>query len=340
MKIVSGGQTGADRAALDFALENGFDTGGWVPRGRRAEDGRIPDRYPGLVEAPSADPAVRTVLNVRDADATLIVSRGPLSGGSLLTLREAERLGRPVLHLDLDRAPLEVAAGRLQRWLDAHRPGVLNVAGPRASRDAAIAAATRALLDAGCRPGFAGPSDGPVAPPRIDTARLVLARPGEDDAGEIFERYASDAEVTRYLSWPTHRSVADTRAFLDWSDGEWARWPAGPYLVRSRDTGRLLGGTGLSFAAPDEAMAGYVLARDAWGRGYATEALGAMIGLAWSLGVVWLFAVCHPAHRASAHVLEKQGFVRDPGWTRRVVFPNLDPGRPQDVLCYARSKPD
>ena len=100
-KIVSGGQTGADRAAWDVVLELGLEIGGWVPKGRLAEDGSIPERYTGLREATLADPAVRTVLNVRDSDATLIVSNGPLSGGSLLTFQEAVRCGRPVLHLDL-----------------------------------------------------------------------------------------------------------------------------------------------------------------------------------------------------------------------------------------------
>jgi hypothetical protein len=150
-KLVSGAQTGADRAALDFAMANGIAIGGWVPRGRLAEDGRIPDRYPGLREADSAEPAVRTALNVRDSDATLILSHGPLKGGSLLTLREASRIGRPVLHLDLDRISPEQAGAQLRGWLEARRPGILNVAGPRASSDPRIGAATQAVLAAAWR---------------------------------------------------------------------------------------------------------------------------------------------------------------------------------------------
>jgi hypothetical protein len=145
-RIVSGGQTGADRAALDFALANGIRIGGWVPKGRLAEDGRIPDRYPGLVESESADPAVRTARNVRDSDATLILSHGPLDGGSLLTLQEATRAGKPVLHLDLDDTPPAPAAARLRSWLAALCPNTLNVAGPRASRDPRISAATGLVL--------------------------------------------------------------------------------------------------------------------------------------------------------------------------------------------------
>jgi hypothetical protein len=148
-KIVSGGQTGADRAALDFALASGLRTGGWVPSGRLAEDGRISDHYPGLIETESADPAARTALNVRDSDATLILSHGPLSGGSLLTLREATRTSRPVLHLDLEQLTHLAAAQRLRGWLAVTRPTILNVAGPRASDDPGIAAATSAVLTAG-----------------------------------------------------------------------------------------------------------------------------------------------------------------------------------------------
>jgi hypothetical protein len=147
-KIVSGGQTGADRAALDFALAHGIAIGGWVPRGRLAEDGRIPEHYPALVETDSTDPAVRTARNVRDSDATLILSHGPLEGGSLFTLNEATRAGKPVLHLDLDRLDAEAAAERLRSWLATVRPRVLNVAGPRASHDPRIASATGVILAA------------------------------------------------------------------------------------------------------------------------------------------------------------------------------------------------
>ena len=145
-RIVSGGQTGADRAALDAALACGIEIGGWVPRGRLAEDGAIPPRYAALREAESADPALRTVRNVRDSDATLVVSRGPLAGGSRLTLDEAIRLGRPVLHVDLARESSERATRRVRDWLAAVDPAVLNVAGPRASEDPGIAERVSSLL--------------------------------------------------------------------------------------------------------------------------------------------------------------------------------------------------
>lgn len=170
-------------------------------------------------------------------------------------------------------------------------------------------------------------------PAQVETARLSLAPPREADAEEIFERYASAPDVTRFLAWPRHQSLADTQAFLGFSAAQWERWPAGPYLIRSRDDGRLLGCTGLAFDAPDRASTGYVFAKDAWGQGYATEALRAMVDLARAAGVVKLHALCHPEHQASAHVLEKCGFVRHIGWAGQTEFPNLAPG-PHDALRY------
>lgn len=172
------------------------------------------------------------------------------------------------------------------------------------------------------------------APSRIETARLLLVRPASDDAAAVFERYASDPEVTKFLGWPRHRSIADTQAFLDFSAAEWERWPAGPYLIRARDDGRLLGGTGLGFEAEHQAVTGYVLARDAWGQGYATEALQAVLDVARSVGVVRLYAICHAEHRASLRVLEKCGFTRDDAWSQRAEFPNLGAPYRQDAVRY------
>ena len=142
-------RTTAGRAkSVHVALECGLPIGGWVPKGRGAEDGRIPERYTGLREAESSDPAVRTRLNVRDSDATLIVSHGPLAGGSSLTMEEARRAGKPVLHVDLSRRRLDEAAVDVGEWIAAVAPATLNVAGPRASGDPAIGGAVAALLRA------------------------------------------------------------------------------------------------------------------------------------------------------------------------------------------------
>jgi len=159
----------------------------------------------------------------------------------------------------------------------------------------------------------------------LETPRLLLTRPVMADAAEIFERYASDPEVVKYVGFPRHQTIADTEAFIRYCDDEWARTPAGPVLVWSRADGRLLGGTGLGFEAGGVVSTGYVLARDAWGHGYATESLRAMIDFAHGLGVARLIARCHPDHRASARVLEKCGFTPDVAASEPVYFPNLSP---------------
>lgn len=171
----------------------------------------------------------------------------------------------------------------------------------------------------------------------VETPRLVLAAPEAADADVVFRRYASDAEVTRYLAWPTHRTVADTQGFLAFSALQWEREGAGPYLMWSRADGQLLGSTGLGLESGQQAVTGYVLAKDAWGLGYTTEALVAMVDVARDVGVERLYGLCHMQHRASRRVLEKCGFEHDAGWTRQMEFPNLEPGITQDVLRYCRS---
>jgi RimJ/RimL family protein N-acetyltransferase len=173
------------------------------------------------------------------------------------------------------------------------------------------------------------------APEQVETDRLLLRKPLASDAEQILSRYAGDPEVTRYVGWRTHPSLADTRGFISWSDSEWTRWPAGPFLILARADQRLLGGTGLSFETDSRAMTGYVLAKAEWGRGYATEALGAMSRLAPTLGVKRLYALCHPNHRASWRVLEKCGFQREGLLRRYVILPNLSSDLPCDMFCYA-----
>jgi len=175
------------------------------------------------------------------------------------------------------------------------------------------------------------------APELIQTERLLLRKPTAGDAEDLFRRFAGDPEVTRYLSWPTHQSVADTRAFLAWSDAQWDRWPAGPYLVLARD-GRgepLLGSTGLAYSRAASASTGYVFAKEAWGQGFATETLKAMVELASQAGVSRLEAVCHTEHAASLRVLEKCGFSREQILPGHTPFPNLSPGMRSDVFLYA-----
>lgn len=141
-KIVSGGQTGVDRAALDVAAERGIARGGWCPAGRIAEDGPIPLDQP-LVETPSPDPAQRTEWNVRDSDATLLLSTGAANPGTDLAREHARRLGRPVYAWHLDALPDPDA---FRRWLQVHRVATLNVAGPRESESPGIYALAVAYL--------------------------------------------------------------------------------------------------------------------------------------------------------------------------------------------------
>lgn len=128
-KIISGGQTGVDRAALDVALELGIPCGGWCPQGRRAEDGVIPSRYP-LQEASSPQYPLRTELNVQDADGTLIITWSTPMGGTALTIKLAQKHHKPYLLVDLAQEP---NVGLVREWLRQNRIQVLNVAGPRES---------------------------------------------------------------------------------------------------------------------------------------------------------------------------------------------------------------
>jgi hypothetical protein len=137
-RIISGGQTGVDRAALDAARTSRIESGGYVPNGRSAEDGRVANCYENLVETSSSDPAVRTLLNVVRSDATLIISRGPLRGGSLLTRVAAEAERRPWLHVDLLTMTRRSAARSIRHWLAGIDCETLNVAGPRESEDPEI----------------------------------------------------------------------------------------------------------------------------------------------------------------------------------------------------------
>jgi FMN phosphatase YigB (HAD superfamily) len=137
-KIVSGGQTGADRAALDFAIKNDIPHGGSIPKKRLTEEGRLPDHYQ-MREMVTRSYAQRTEQNVIDSDGTLIISHGKLSGGSALTRQLAKKHQRPWLHIDLNKySDLSEAVLLVSRWIADKAIKVLNVAGPRASKDAGI----------------------------------------------------------------------------------------------------------------------------------------------------------------------------------------------------------
>ena len=135
-KIISGGQTGVDRAALDTAIALNIPHGGWCPRGRLAEDGAIADKY-ALRQKQTAQYPERTEKNVLDSDATLIICHGKPAGGTLLTKRLVKQYGRPALLIDLDK-PVDVTAIQVKEWLAAQEVEILNVAGPRESHSPGV----------------------------------------------------------------------------------------------------------------------------------------------------------------------------------------------------------
>jgi hypothetical protein len=147
-KIISGGQTGADQAGLDVAIKHDIPHGGWIPRGRMTEDGPLPDKY-HLQEMPTKSYPKRTEQNILDSDGTLIISRGKLTGGSGLTAKLAKQHGKPWLHLDLDKMSVYEARNALVDWAQVNGVKVLNVAGPRATKDSQIYGVTFEILEAG-----------------------------------------------------------------------------------------------------------------------------------------------------------------------------------------------
>ena len=144
-KIISGGQTGADRAALDVAIELGIPHGGWIPKGRKTERGPLPDKYQ-LSEMPTDSYPKRTEQNVVDSDGTLIISHGELTGGSDYTRMMAAKHGKPWIHVDANKHSIEAAVEIIRAWINGNDIEVLNVAGPRASRDPKIYSTTKKIL--------------------------------------------------------------------------------------------------------------------------------------------------------------------------------------------------
>jgi len=145
-KIISGGQTGADQAALDVAIKLGIPHGGWIPRGRKTETGVLDHKY-NLKEMETFDYNKRTEQNVIDSDGTLIISHGRLSGGSDYTREMTLLHHRPWLHIDLNKRSAFQSAEKIKSWLTENEIEVLNVAGPRASKDPAIYQATVDIIE-------------------------------------------------------------------------------------------------------------------------------------------------------------------------------------------------
>lgn len=173
-----------------------------------------------------------------------------------------------------------------------------------------------------------------MLPTSVRTERLVLRRPRRRDAQAIFDTYASDPEVARHLTWPTHATLADTHHFLDQADRGWSTGADNPYLAWQGD--RLIGATGLTRVGPRRMRTGYLVARPLWGQGFAGEMLLGMTRLAFDLGLCdAVEALVDPENARSLHVLEKAGFKADGEATG--VHPNLGPGL-RTLLRYVQAR--
>ena len=182
-KIISGGQTGVDRAALDAAIKLTIPHGGWIPQGRLTENGKLPPEYQ-LKETQSTSYADRTEKNVLDADATLIISRGTLTGGSEYTREMAVRHNRIWLHVDLKKIPAFQAAIAINDWISKKGIAILNVAGPRASKDPKIYKDTLSILESSYYLGLVqGGAAGTAAAnnPVSENVNLLQRRPQSVD---------------------------------------------------------------------------------------------------------------------------------------------------------------
>lgn len=145
-KIISGGQTGVDRAALDFALEQKISCGGFCPKGRLAEDGTIPQHYP-LTETETDVYEERTELNVLNSDGTLIITPAlPLTGGTLYTQEFAEQISKPCFIFLIEKNLLEQKI-KFYKWLSENKIRILNVAGPRESTNPGISGKSKSILE-------------------------------------------------------------------------------------------------------------------------------------------------------------------------------------------------
>ena len=146
IKIISGGQTGADQAGLDSAIKHNIPHGGAIPKGRLTEEGVLPGKYQ-LEELTTKLYPKRTEKNVLNSDATVIFTHGKLTGGSLLTRKKAIQHDKPVIHLDMDKLSVDDAVGLLEGFVTSNNVEVLNVAGSRASKDSEIYIKTHNIID-------------------------------------------------------------------------------------------------------------------------------------------------------------------------------------------------
>ena len=172
-------------------------------------------------------------------------------------------------------------------------------------------------------------------PDTIRTGRLVLRRPVDADAQALFDGYAQDPEVVRHLTWRTHATVAETRAFIARARAGWDAGVDLSWAITMEGDDRLIGMIGMRPRAFKHDI-GYVLARPYWGKGIMSEAARTIVELAFTDPAVYrVWAVCDIDNAASARVMEKAGMTREGVLRRWIVHPNVSP-EPRDALCYSR----
>lgn len=209
-KIISGGQTGADRAALDVAIKFNMPYAGWIPRGRRTEEGPLPEKY-RLFQMATTDYRDRTRQNIIDSQGTVVICRGALTGGSLLTRQFAKVVGRPCCQVDLSHNDTFEGAVILHSFILENRLSVLNVAGPRASQDPGIYFEVKSILEAVLYMLYLDrdsafenpfvPPDGEGFPSDADTAVLTLAKDLSLRDKTLLARQ-TDGDITDiYFAW-------------------------------------------------------------------------------------------------------------------------------------------
>ncbi len=245
--VISGAQTGADRGALDAARELGVATGGWAPKGWRAEDGQIPSSYrTNMQMSSSSEYSERTTRNVDDSDGTLILSLGAeLTGGSRTTLMRSELCRKPRIHICLSMSGADIAdeASRVVDWIGKHRIGVLNVAGPRESKEPGIQAAAHAFVDRVLRRTHAAPRV-PIGtseiPSLANSWQRIVEGPKEKSPIEVSRSVSSDRLVVTETADSVRLPSTGSGSFR-WSPGQeaaiaavrdWMSNPSAPQVFR------------------------------------------------------------------------------------------------------------
>ena len=226
-KIISGGQTGADRAALDVAIKFNIPHGGWIPKGRIAEDGPLPDKYQ-LQEMATDSYPKRTEQNVIDSDGTLIISHGKLTGGSVYTRKMAKKHKKPYLHIDLRDIPDYHSVFLVRKWMYENEVEIINVGGPRASKDPLIYDAVFRIIRGvywtdkikGQNQGSEESDDDPGKPETVDAAvkflitemslkdKSAIAKMSEDDLSDL--HFSLGLYIRNRLLYPRNERLLES----------------------------------------------------------------------------------------------------------------------------------